>query len=108
MIMSTRERERALLPGKYCSTISHLKQNWIPLYEEILHVITKNNEHDRFAIALDCFQRWHGTRWRDYLLDNWRSSIHGKGLEVPCTYTFVGSPKMIKRLVKVFTNLLNS
>ena len=27
-----------------------------------------------------------------------------KGLEVPCTYTFLRSPKMIKRLVKLYTN----
>ena len=112
MTMSTRERERererALLPGKYCSRISHLKQIWIPLYGDILHVITENNKHDRFAVALERFQRWHGTRWRDYLLDNCKSSIPGRGLEVPCMYTFVGSLKMIKWLVKVFTNLAST
>ena len=70
MITSTRERERALLPGKYCSKISHLKQNWTPLYGEILHAIIENNEHDRFAVVLEHFQRWHGTWRRDYLLDN--------------------------------------
>ena len=31
-----------------------------------------NNKHDRFAVALKRLQRWHGTRWRDYLLDNWK------------------------------------
>ena len=38
-------------------------------------------------LAFERFQRWHRTRWRDYLLDNKRSSIPGKGLEVPraCT-----------------------
>ena len=34
-----------------------------------------------------------------------RSSVAGKGLEVPCTYTFWGRPKMIKRLVKVLTKV---
>ena len=53
MITSTRERERAVLPGKYCSKISHLKQNWTPLYGDILHAITENNDHDRFAVALE-------------------------------------------------------
>ena len=88
----TRERENTFAWKVLFEDIT-LKQIWTPLYGEILHVITKNNEHDRFVIALECFQRWHGTRWRDYLLDNWRSSIHGKGLEVPCTYTFVGMSK---------------
>ena len=43
--------------------------------------------HDRFPVAFERFQRWHRTQWKDYLLDNKRSSIPGKGLEVPraCT-----------------------
>ena len=66
------------------------KQIWTTLNGEILHAIAENNEvllHDRFAVALEHFQRWHRTRWRDYLLDNKKSSIPGKGLKVPraCT-----------------------
>ena len=30
-----------------------------------------------------------------------RSVVPGKGLEVPYTYTFLGKPKMIKKLVKL-------
>ena len=30
-----------------------------------------------------------------------RSVAPGKGLEVPCIYTFLGKPKMIKKLVKL-------
>ena len=31
--------------------------------------------HDRFPVAFERFQRWHRTQWRDYLLDNKRSSM---------------------------------
>ena len=34
--------------------------------------------HDRFPVAFERFQRWHRTQWRDYLLDNKRSSIPEK------------------------------
>ena len=30
-----------------------------------------------------------------------KSPVPGKGLEVPCTYTFKGRPKMIKKLIKI-------
>ena len=32
-----------------------------------------------------------------------RSDIVGKGLEVPCTYTFEVEPKMIKKRIKLFS-----
>ena len=30
-----------------------------------------------------------------------RSAVPGKGLEVPCVYTFTGKPVMIKKLIKL-------
>ena len=83
----TGERERFCLESTIEDITSITEQIWTPLYGEILHAITENNEYDRFTVALERFQRWHGTRWRDYLLDNWkknfnRSSIPGSAVHV--------------------------
>ena len=83
--LSTQEREHFFLESIVRG--HHIyKQIWTTHYGEILHAITKNNEvllHERFAVALKRFKGsiGHG------LLDNKRSSILGKGLEVPreCT-----------------------
>ena len=78
------------------------------------------NHHDRFAVAVLKDDRIVGhiprevskTAW--YFLEHGgeirceitsrqrRSEVAGKDLEVPCTYTFEGKPKMIKKLVKLF------
>ena len=33
------------------------------------------------------------------------SDVPNKGLEVPCIYTFLGKPAIIKRLIKVMTQI---
>ena len=98
------------------------KRTWTPLIGEVLQTATeRRNEHDRFAVAVTKDDNTVGHIPREISKVAWyflqhggeisceisgrrkRSSVLGKGLEVPCTYTFLGSPKMVKRLVKLLT-----
>ena len=98
------------------------KRTWTPLIGELLQTATEaGNGHDRFAVAVKKDDDVVGHVPREISKVAWffiqhggeitceitgrrqRSGVPGKGLEVPCTYTFLGSPKMIKRLVKVLT-----
>ena len=95
---------------------------WTPHVGEILSTRKEaGNHHNRFAVAVLKDDRIVGhipcevskTAW--YFLEHGgdirceitsrrrRSDIAGKGLEVPCTYTFEGKPKMIKELIKLFS-----
>ena len=87
-----------------------------------LRNVTERNEHNRFAVAVKKENNVVGHMPREISKVAWffirhggeitceitgrrqRSGVPGKGLKVPCTYTFLGSPKMIKRLVKLCTN----
>ena len=99
------------------------KRTWTPFIGEVLQTATeRSNEHDRFAIAVAKGSNTVGHIPREISKVAWYflqhggeitceisgrrklSSIPGKGLEVPCMYTFLGSPKMIKQLVKLLTN----
>ena len=98
------------------------KRIWTPLIGELLQTVTEaGNGHDRFAVAVKKDDDVVGHVPREISKVAWffiqhggevtceitgrrqRSGVLSKGLEVPCTYTFLGSPKMIKRLVKVLT-----
>ena len=94
---------------------------WTPHVGEILHTRKEAvNHHDRFAVAVLKEDRivghiprevsktaWyfleHGGEIRCEITSRRRRSDIGKGLEVPCTYTFEGKPKMIKKLIKLFS-----
>ena len=94
---------------------------WTPRVGEILSTRKETgNHHDRFAVAVLKDDRivghiprevsktaWyfleHGGEIRCEITSRRRSDIVGKGLEVPCTYTFEGKPKMIKKLIKLFS-----
>ena len=96
------------------------KSTWTPLLGQVLQTSTESgNEHDRFAVAFTKDDNAVGHLPREISKVAWyflhhggeitceitgrrkRSGVPGKGLEVPCTYTYLGSPKMIKKLVKL-------
>ena len=115
------ESEREYLCLESCVRGHHIyKRTWTPLIGEKLRTKEDANCHDRFAVAVfkaDESTVGHIPRevskvaW--YLLTHGgeiacevtgrrrRSVTPGKGLEVPCIYTFLGKPKMIKKLVKL-------
>ena len=76
------------------------------------------NHHDRFAVAVlqgeyavghlpreSSRVAWyflrHGGEITCEISGRRRRSDDGKGLEVPCVYTFLGKPKMIKKVLKL-------
>ena len=94
--------------------------DWTPVTGEMLRVHCEDgNTHDRYAVATSCdgsvvghlpieFSRisWHFLQHGGRILceitgRRKRSTALLKGLVVPCTYTFLGKPAMIKKLVKV-------
>ena len=99
------------------------KAVWEPLVGEMLQVCAQEgNAHDRYAVATLRDDVIVGHVPREFSRIAWyflqhggritceitgrrkRSEVVDKGLEVPCLYTFVGRPAMIKRLVKVMTD----
>lgn len=94
---------------------------WTPHVGEILSTRKETgNHHDRFAVAVLKDDRIVGHIPREVSKTAWfflehggeirceitsrrrRSDVAGKGLEVPCTYTFEGKPRIIKKLIKLF------
>ena len=88
------------------------KSTWTPHIGQVLQTATESgNEHDRFAVAVRKDDNTVGHMPREISKVAWyflqhggeiiceilgrrkRSSVPGKGLEVPCTYTFLGSQK---------------
>ena len=99
---------------------------WTPHVGEILSTRKEpGNRHDKLAVAALKDDHIVGHIPREVAKTAWyflehggeiqceiigrrrRSDVLGKGLEVPCTYTFKGKPKMIKRLVKLFATSKN-
>ena len=91
---------------------------------EVLQVrIEEGNVHDRYALATVRADVIVGHVPREISRTAWhflqhggriscevtgrrkRSDVEDKGLVVPCLYTFVGRPTMIKRLVKVLAEI---
>lgn len=98
------------------------KSTWAPVIGQILEVKAEdNNSHDRYAISTLLDDIIVGHVPREYSRIAWYFLLHGgnitcevtggrrlsaepeKGLEVPCVYTFIGKPTMIKKLVKLFS-----
>ena len=88
---------------------------WTPVVgEELILEPEDCNEHDKFAVAVKRNDEIIGHMPRSFSRVSWyflkyRGKIrcvitgkrrHGVGLEVPCTYTFVGSARLIQKLSK--------
>ena len=98
------------------------KSTWTLLLGQVLQTSTESgNEHDRFAVAVTKDDNAVGHLPREiskvvYFLHHGgeitceitgrrkRSGVPGKGVEVPYTYAFLGSPKVFKKLVKLLAN----
>ena len=99
------------------------KAVWEPVVGQILQVHSEEgNVQDRFAVPTLLNDVIIGHLPREYSRIAWYFSQHGgritcditgrkkrceieyKGLVVPCLYTFMGKPAMIKRLVKVMAD----
>ena len=96
------------------------KSAWTPVVGEILHTERETmNSFDPFAVAttqrgqivghmprdisrVSCFFLQHGGSITCEVTGPRKHSGNSdKGLVVPCTYQYVGKPKLIKRLIKV-------
>ena len=100
------------------------KSTWTPTVGQVLDVNAEpNNVHDSHAVAT--FQggvvvghlpiEFSGIAWHflqhggqmSCVVTGHRkySDVPTKGLEVPCSYKFIGKPLLIKKLVKIMTKL---
>lgn len=116
------DSEREYLCLESCVRGHHIyKKRWTPLVGERLRTRKEDgNCHDRFAVAvfkadkstvghiprefsrIACYFLTHGGEITCEVTGRRRRSVApGKGLEVPCTYTFLGKPKIIKKVVKL-------
>ena len=96
------------------------KSIWTPIVGQELDVRAEaNNVRDSRAVATFLGGRvvghlpiefsnvaWHFLQYGGRILcvvtgNRKRSEVRSKGLEVPCSYTFIGRPPLIKRLIKV-------
>ena len=96
------------------------KAIWTPILDQILDTyLEEDNAKDAHAVAVTFegqivghmpeeistiawfFLKHEGTITSRVTGSRRHSAISGKGLEVPCTYTFMGSKSMIKKLFKL-------
>ena len=94
------------------------KEYWTPVIGQTLHTRKEEgNPKDKYAVAVAKEERTVGhmpqevSRISWYFLDNGGeitcevtgrrklSAIPGKGLEVPCKYTYRGEAKLVKKLI---------
>lgn len=96
------------------------KEFWTPQVGQTLTTVKEEqNLHDRYAIAVIYDDRTVGHMPKELSRISWYfiehggeiiceiigrrrlSVIQGKGLEVPCTYTYKGNDKLVKKLTEV-------
>lgn len=92
------------------------KEVWTPQLGEKLSLLQeKDNIHDRYAVSVVRDEELVGHVPREFSRAVWHflahdghgyaevtaKRRHGNGLEVPCTYTFVGSKKLVGKLQNI-------
>ena len=96
------------------------KSIWSPVLGQVLDTqLEESNAKDAHAVGVILCGQTVGHMPREIATTAWHflqhagtitccvtgkrrpSIIPGKGLEVPCTYTFKGQPRMIKKLIKL-------
>ena len=121
--MATATEEESFLLESVIRGHHVYKTNWTPVIGQVLQVHCEaSNTHDPYAVATSrdgavvghlplefSGVAWHflqhGGRIRCEVTGRReRSAVPRKGLVVPCIYTFLGKPALIKRLVKVMAD----